>query len=275
MSKIKITFLGTGTSHGVPSIDCMLNNFERCKKDVCRLSLTDSKHNRTRSSILVEHNDKHILIDVSADFRQQALRERIPKIDAVLITHCHADHISGIPDIRSYNGPAPHVLDFYGSHESMESIQESFHYIFSPKTFVGGGIPRLALHQVDKPFILFDAPITPLPVVHGSLKGCLGYRIKNLAYIPDVKTIPEETKSNLENLDCLILDCLRDAREHSTHMILEESLQFARDVAPARCYFIHMSHDIHYALDAEKLDHWMEFSYDGMKIEVMGEEGDR
>jgi phosphoribosyl 1,2-cyclic phosphate phosphodiesterase len=129
----------------------------------------------------------------------------------------------------------------------------------------------MALHPVDGPFDLFDDIIIPLPVTHGNLKGCLGYRLKNVAYIPDVKTVPEETKNNLKNLDCLILDCLRDTREHSTHIILEESLQFARDIAPARCYFIHMSHDIHYEIDGKKLDDWMEFSYDGMKIEVIGD----
>lgn len=268
MSKIKITFLGTGTSHGVPSIDCMLNNFEHCKKNVCRLSLTDPKHNRTRSSIILEHNGKHILIDVSADFRQQALRERVPKIDAVLITHSHADHIYGIPDIRSYNGPAPREIDFYGSAESMDAIKASFQYIFSSNTFIGGGVPRLALHPVDAPFYLFDDLVTPLPVAHGNLTGCLGYRINNIAYIPDIKAVSEETKNNLEKLDCLILDCLRDGREHSSHFILEESLRFARDIAPARCYFIHMSHDIHYELDGKKLDNWMEFSYDGLQIEV-------
>lgn len=270
MSKIKITFLGTGTSHGVPSIDCMLNNYEHCKKNVCSLAQTDPKHSRTRSSIILEHNGKHVLIDVSADFRQQALRERIPKIDAVLITHCHADHIYGIPDIRSYNGPAPHVLDFYGSAESMEYIKQSFQYIFSAKTFVGGGVPRMALHPVIAPFDLFDDLIIPLPVTHGNLNGCLGYRINTVAYIPDVKAVPEATKNDLKNLDCLILDCLRDGREHSTHLILKESLKFARDIAPARCYFIHMSHDIHYKLDAETLEDWMEFSYDGMKIEANG-----
>lgn len=275
MSNIKITFLGTGTSHGVPSIDCMRSNYTRCKKDVCRLSLTDHKHNRTRSSILIEYNDKHILLDMSADFREQALREHIPKIDAVLITHCHSDHITGIPDVRSYNDPAPHVLDFYGSTESMNAIEQSFSYIFSAKTFVGGGIPRLALHEAKAQFQLFGLPIVPIPVLHGTLQGCLGYRIGNIGYVPDVKSIPDTSMRALANLDCLILDCLRDTREHSTHIILEESLLIARELAPARCYFIHMSHDIHYQLDAEKLEPWMQFSWDGLKIEIIDEKGHR
>jgi phosphoribosyl 1,2-cyclic phosphate phosphodiesterase len=246
----------------------MRSNYARCKKDVCRLSLTDHKHNRTRSSILIEYNGKYILVDVSADFREQTLRERVPRIDAVLITHCHSDHINGIPDIRSYNDPSPHALDFYGSAESMNAIEQSFSYIFSAKTFVGGGIPRLALHEAKAQFQLFGLPIVPIPVVHGTLQGCLGYRIGNIGYIPDVKSIPETSMRALSNLDCLILDCLRDTREHSTHVIMEESLRIARDLAPVKCYFIHMSHDIHYQLDADKLEPWMQFSWDGMKIEV-------
>jgi phosphoribosyl 1,2-cyclic phosphate phosphodiesterase len=264
---VKITFLGTGTSHGVPSIDCMLSGYTRCKKDVCRLSLNDPKHRRTRSSVLIEYRGKHVLIDVSADFRQQALTNCIQKIDAVLITHKHSDHINGIPDIRSYTHSGQ-PLPLFGSAESMEAVRRTFDYIFSDKTFVGGGIPRLALTAIDRPFALFNETVTPLPVTHGNLTGCLGYRIGNTAYIPDMKSIDDRTKNLLRNLDCLILNCLRDEREHSTHMILDQSVRLARELAPARCCFIHMCHDIHYELDAQQLDEWMEFSYDGMKIEI-------
>lgn len=263
---MKITFLGTGTSHGVPSIDCMLSAYTRCKKSVCRLSLEDPKHRRTRSSVLIEYRGKHVLIDVSADFRQQALTNCIPKIDAVLITHKHSDHINGIPDIRSYTHSGP-PLPVFGSAESMDAIRRTFDYVFSDKTFVGGGIPRISLHDVDTPFSLFDIPITPLPIVHGNLIGCFGYRIGNLAYIPDMKFMDEGTKSLLRNLDCLILNCLRDEREHSTHLILDQSIALARELSPAKCYFIHMSHDIHYEIDSNRLDNWMAFSYDGLVIE--------
>ena len=157
-SFVNITFLGTGTSHGVPSIDCMLSGYARCKKNVCRLSDTDPKHRRTRSSILIEIDGKHLLIDVSSDFRQQALQYRIPKIDAVLITHCHADHIGGIPDIRSYTPAASPPLPLYGSPESVENIRQTFSYIFSSSTFIGGGIPRLDLIHVDRPFTLGRRP---------------------------------------------------------------------------------------------------------------------
>ena len=263
---MKLTFLGTGTSHGVPTIDCMRSNYSRCKKDVCRLSLTNPRHNRTRSSVLFEINGNHLLVDVSADFRQQALRERIPKIDAVLITHCHADHIGGIPDIRSYNSIEP--LPFYGSAESVEAIRAGFSYIFSETTVLGGGIPRISLNTIDQPFYLWGTKITPLPVKHGGLTGCIGYRIGNTAYIPDMKSIADTTKQHLHNLDCLIMNCLRDGPPHSTHLILDESMELARELAPKQCLFIHMSHDINYETDSTRLDGFMAFSYDGLTLDI-------
>ncbi len=265
---MKATFLGTGTSHGVPSIDCMIDNFCNCPKHVCKESFRDSKHNRTRSSILIEYNGKHILIDVSSDFRSQALREQIPKIDAALITHLHADHIMGIPDIRSYTCRRKEPLPVYGSKESIDGIKKMFAYIFDTRTFPGGGIPWLAPNIINTSFTLFGKIVTPIPVKHGSLTGCFGYRIENLAYIPDVKSIDNAQKTMLTNLDCLIIDCLRSTKEHSTHIILPESLALAREFKPKKCYFIHICHEIHYKKDSVDLDSWMEFAYDGLKIEI-------
>jgi phosphoribosyl 1,2-cyclic phosphate phosphodiesterase len=265
---VKITFLGTGTSHGVPAIDCMLDGYIHCPKDVCRLSLTDAKHSRTRSSILVEYAGCCVLVDVAPDFRQQALREKISKIDAVLVTHCHADHTGGIPDIRSYTAKRPAPLDFFGSAETMNAIRSSLPYIFDPNTFRGGGIPSIATHAIASSFEFSGQTVTPLPVEHGDLSGCFGYRIGSMAYIPDVKRLPPNTRALLDNLDCLILNCLRETREHQSHLTLEQSIALARDIGPKRCYFVHMSHDINYVTDARKLDSWMEFAYDGMQVEV-------
>lgn len=264
---MRITFLGTGTSHGVPSIDCMINGFANCPKGVCKQSAFDPRHNRTRSSILVETENVAILIDVSADFRQQALREQIGKIDAVLITHSHADHICGIPDIRSYTRGET-VLPFYGSNESIQNIRNTFSYIFNSQTFVGGGIPRISTQDVKGPFELFGETVIPVKVEHGNLDGCFGYRIGKLAYIPDMKSIQPSELKKLEGTEILILNCLRDKREHSTHLILPQSIELARSIAPKCCCFIHMCHDIHYELDSASLDPWMEFSYDGLKMEI-------
>lgn len=263
---MKITFLGTGTSHGVPSIDCMLDHYSNCPKDVCLLAAKDHKHQRTRSSILVQWNNFHLLIDVSADFRTQVLREKIRSIDSVLITHCHADHIGGIPDIRSYTKISP--LTVYGSEESINNLKKTFSYIFDPNTITGGGIPHLILNTVENSFFLNGVQITPITVGHGNLQGCLGYRIGPLAYIPDMKTIDTANLKKLQGTEVLILNCLRNAPEHPTHLTLPESIELARKISPRVCYFIHMCHDIHYEADSKNLEPWMNFSFDGLTVEI-------
>jgi phosphoribosyl 1,2-cyclic phosphate phosphodiesterase len=265
---MKITFLGTGTSHGVPPLDCMIDGHARCIKDVCRLSATDPKHARTRSSLLVEWNDDVILIDVSLDFRQQALRERIPRIDAVLVTHCHADHIGGLPDLRSYTARRAEPLQLFGSAESVRSVRQAFGYIFDPGAFEGGGIPKLATCAVNGPFEIFGNPVVPIAVEHGALDGCFGYRLGGLVYIPDMKSVVEEELEKCIGAEALVLNCLRDERDHLSHLILPQAVALARRIRPRQCYFIHMCHDIHYQIDAAGLDDWMHFSFDGLKIEI-------
>ncbi|NLE00355.1 MAG: MBL fold metallo-hydrolase, partial [Fibrobacter sp.] len=187
-------------------------------------------------------------------------------IDAVLFTHHHADHTCGIPDIRSYT--KHHPLDFYGSEETITNIQSAFQYIFNPGTFVGGGIPQLIAHSIETPFELFGLPIIPVHVNHGNLRGCFGYRIGPVAYIPDLKSIDDTNLNKLKGVEVLILNCLRVAPEHPTHLILSESITLARKVCPKQCYFIHMCHDIHYQTDSAALDSWMSFAYDGLKLEI-------
>ncbi|MBD3244194.1 MAG: MBL fold metallo-hydrolase, partial [Chitinivibrionales bacterium] len=162
----------------------------------------------------------------------------------------------------------PEPLPLYGSRETIDVLHEAYGYAFDPNTFVGGGIPRLESHVVNEPFKLFGTTVTPVRVEHGVLGGCYGYRIGDLAYVPDMKRMESSEKAKLAGLQCLVLNCLRDERPHATHMILEESLALARELRPKRCYFVHMCHDIHYQRDARRLDEWMQFAYDGLRVEV-------
>lgn len=272
---MEILFLGTGTSHGVPVVDCIMTDYKFCPKGVCKLSETDPKHNRSRSSILLSFDDKNILIDCGPDFRSQVLRERIKKIDAVLFTHRHSDHIGGIPDIRSYTidiKSRTEVYDkplpIYGSQETIDAISQTYPYIFDPNAFVGGGIPSLERNVVSGEFSLFGLNFTPILVEHGNCSGCFGYRFANVAYIPDVKSIPAESRELLFGLDLLIVDCLRMERLHSTHFIYEEIEDLIAKINPKRVLGTHLCHDIHYELDEKTIDPRMKFAFDGLRVIV-------
>lgn len=271
----EILFLGTGTSHGVPVVDCMMNDYKFCPKDVCRLAEIDKKHKRSRSSILVSFNGKSVLIDCGPDFREQALREKIKNIDAVLFTHRHSDHICGIPDIRSYStivlsrGKADSkTLPIYGSQETIDSISQSFSYIFDPNTFVGGGIPELERYVINEKLNLFGEDFIPIPVEHGSCKGCFGYRFGDIAYIPDIKIMPENSLNLLKNLELLIIDCLRMERPHSTHFIYADIEGIIAKINPKSVLGTHLCHDIHYENDEKVIDKRMTFAYDGQKTVI-------
>jgi len=196
----------------------------------------------------------------------QMLREAVKQIDTVLLTHNHSDHIGGIPDIRSYTTDSK--LQIHGSFETLDSVRKSFDYIFNPETFVGGGIPKVELCVIDDTISLLGQVVVPIRVTHGSLSGAYGYRIGQLGYIPDLKSITDGELQKLKGVDTLILNCLRVLPLHSTHLTLSESMSIARKIAPRKCYFIHMCHDIHYEHDSRELDSWMEFSYDGLTIDI-------
>ncbi|MBC7932853.1 MAG: MBL fold metallo-hydrolase [Rubrivivax sp.] len=252
---MKFTLLGTGTSTGVPSIGC---ECETCMSD-------DPRDKRLRVSVLVEHGAQSVLIDTSSDFRQQALRQGLKHLDAVLITHCHADHIFGLDDIRPLNFRHG-ALGVYANERAWRDIRRIFQYIFEPSHF-GGGLPQVVAHTVS-PGAQFclgpDFQITPVEVIHGRLP-VMAYRFNDFAYATDLSEIPPASLDLLRGLDVLVLDCLR-LRPHPTHLSLERSLAYVRELKPRRAFFTHIAHDIKHERDAGLLPRGVEWAYDGLVI---------
>src|SRR5215472_12531284 len=252
---MKLTFLGTGTSTGVPSIGC---ECETC-------SSTDPRDKRLRVSIIIEHRGQTVLVDTSADFRQQALRFGLKWLDAVLITHCHADHIFGLDDIRPLNFRHG-ALGVYANDRAWSDIRRIFNYIFKP-TYFGGGLPQVLAHTVvnGAQFCLGrDLIVTPLEVIHGRLP-VMAYRFNDFAYATDLSEIPPATMDGLQNLDVLVIDCLR-FKEHPTHLWLEKSLDYVAQLRPRRAYFTHIAHDVKHERESPRLPKGVEWAYDGLQI---------
>lgn len=252
---MKLTFLGTGTSTGVPSIGC---DCETCRSE-------DPRDKRLRVSVLIENAGRTVLIDTSSDFRQQALRAGINYLDAVLITHCHVDHVFGLDDIRPLNfryGAMP----VFANDVAWIDLCRIFQYIFEPVHF-GGGLPQLIAHTVV-PQASFnigeDLLITPIEVIHGKLP-VIAYRLNDFAYATDLKQIPPASMDALRGLDVLVLDCVR-IKPHSTHLCLEEALEIIADLSPKRAYLTHLNHDILHERDSRLLPDNVEFAFDGLVV---------
>jgi phosphoribosyl 1,2-cyclic phosphate phosphodiesterase len=252
---MKLTFLGTGTSTGVPSIGC---ECETCLS-------TDRRDKRLRVSILIEHDGQTVLVDTSADFRQQALRQGLKHLDAVLITHCHADHIFGLDDIRPLNFRHG-ALGVYANERAWRDIRRIFQYVFEPTHF-GGGLPQVLAHTVEAgaPFSLSrNLRVLPLEVIHGRLP-VIAYRFNDFAYATDLSEIPPPTMEGLRDLEVLVLDCLR-IRAHPTHLSLDRALAYIEELRPRRAYLTHIAHDLKHARDSALLPDGVEFAYDGLEI---------
>jgi len=240
---MKVTFLGTGTSQGVP--------LPLCNCDVC--TSDDFRDKRLRASLFIETGEQNILIDTSVDFRQQMLRSAVQKIDLILLTHHHYDHLYGLDDVRSFTNKHQQFIDVYTKPDCIPEVMTRFGYAFQGDN-LKIGLPALRMHAVVKPFRVgknsHALTITPVEVHHGRL-GIYGYRIGNMAYLTDCKSIPEKSFALLENLDVLIIESLR-YRQHPTHASLEESLGFIEKIAPKRAYLTHFSHEMkHCKLEAE------------------------
>ena len=251
-----LTFLGTGTSQGIPIIAC------HC--DVCKS--TDQHDKRLRSSMLVDYAGKRLVIDTGPDFRQQMLREHIEHLDFVLLTHEHVDHTAGMDDIRSFNFAQHTEMDIYANPQTCRAVTNTFAYAFTPHKYPG--VPQFRLHPIgDAPFNVQGITIIPIHVLHLKMP-VLGYRIADMAYITDASFIAEKELEKLQGLKVLVLDVLRKEK-HYSHFCLAEGLALVEKLHPERAYFTHIGHGMgRYAEVEPTLPGNVHLAYDGLKVHV-------
>ena len=252
---LRLTVLGSGTSMGVPTLGC------ECA--VCRS--TDPLDKRTRASVLLSFAGRNVVIDTTPDFRHQALRAGIKRLDAVVFTHGHADHILGLDDIRPYNLFQKGALPIYATPETMQILKRTFAYIFDGATTMST-VPNVTLNTIEGPLNLFGLELLPIPAVHGDM-DVLGFRFGRAAYLTDFSRVPEASKELLRGLDDLILDALRHT-PHPMHSSVSESLALVEELKPKRAWFTHICHDLGHAETNAALPQNVQLSYDGMQIEV-------
>jgi phosphoribosyl 1,2-cyclic phosphate phosphodiesterase len=250
---VKITFLGTGSSSGTPVPTC------RCS--IC--TSKSSKDKRFRPSLLVERKGKTLIIDAPQELRLQLVKNRVMNIDSMLITHCHADHVYGLDDVRIYSRHKK--LPVFADKTTVEELKKIFPYVFK-RTQKCGGKPRLKLTVAERPFKTSGFKIVPLPVFHGK-KVINGWRVGDVAYIPDTSVIPKKTFSLLQNLSLFILDGLRK-ESHPTHITLERAIEIATIVGAKKTYFTHISHNLGHKETELELPKGMKLAYDGLTVKV-------
>lgn len=248
--------LGVGSSAGTPVVGC------RC--DTCNSSNVRNKRTRC-SSLITLNSGENILIDTGPDLRNQALRENITRVDAVLYTHTHADHLHGIDDLRAFCVLQRQQIPLYANADAVTHISQKFGYTLrEPSNF--WEMPVLRLENIDAPFKLFGETITPIPVMHGK-SAIFGYRVGNIAYLTDVSVIPDESFALLENLEIVLIDCLRETA-HPTHINIEQSLAYISRINAKQSYLIHMTHEIEYSSLTNKLPKDVFVGFDGLKLYV-------
>jgi len=254
----RVTFLGTGTSQGVPVI--------ACECPVCRS--TDPRDKRLRPSIHLDVPGRaSLIVDTTPDFRQQALAHGVRRVDAVLLTHAHADHILGFDEIRRFNviqgGPVP----CYGNGFCLDILKRTFYYVFDGLPRLGGGVPQVDVHEVGTgAFVVNGIRVVPVPLWHGRMP-ILGFRFGTLAYLTDCNRIPDESWQLVANVDTLVIDALRD-EPHTTHFTVNEALDAIARIRPRRAYLTHMTHDLGYEQTRARLPDGVELAYDGLVLDV-------
>jgi len=251
---LTITFLGTGTSTGVPVIGC------RCH--VC--TSTNEKNKRLRQSVKIESNGKFGLIDTTPDLRAQLLRDPIPRLDFVLFTHSHSDHLMGLDDIRPFNFRQRESIHAYANPMTAKAIRRAFSYIWSDSQ-IGGGKPQLDLHEVEEVFDHDGVRIVPIPVTHGDWT-ILGFRIGDFAYITDTNGVPDSSMRLLDGVRVLALDGLRPSPPHPTHFTIDEAIACARRIGAPETWLIHLTHDIDHDVFDATLPPGVRLAYDGLKL---------
>jgi phosphoribosyl 1,2-cyclic phosphate phosphodiesterase len=253
---LKVTFLGTGTSQGVPVIGC---SCEVCKS-------LDYRDKRLRTSIHIDIHGQSLVIDTGPDFRQQMLRENIGRLDAVILTHAHRDHTSGIDDVRAYNFLQNMNMPVYGTTETLQQIKSDFAYIFGPDNYPG--LPRLDLRTItENSFSINDITITPLPVLHLRLP-VLGFRIGDFSYITDANLIPDATYEKLKGTKTLVINALQK-EPHISHFNLEQAIETAKKINSEKTYFTHISHKMGLHSEVSKeLPANIALAVDGLQLSI-------
>lgn len=252
---MKVTFLGTGTSLGIPIINCSCN--------VC--TSNDQRNKRLRTSISIQTENTSLIIDTTPDLRQQLLRSPIPKLDAVIFTHAHADHIYGIDDLRRFNQIQKQRIPVYGDQSTISRLTGMFDYAFGNGK-LNLGLPNLEANVINDPFYINELEIIPVKLLHGDQK-ILGFRIGDLGYCTDVSKIPNESYELLNGLDVLILGALRET-EHPTHFSVNQAIEEAGKIRARKTYFVHMSHKIEHASRRQSFPPDMDFAYDGLSLNI-------